>query len=49
MLSDLVKSLEQGKDLDPHEIKLAIDALVSDEESVEVKASFLASLKIRET
>lgn len=44
MLSDLVESLEQGKDLDPGEIKLAIDALVSDEESVEVKASFLASL-----
>ena len=44
MLSDLVKSLEKGIDLDPREIKLAIDALVSDEESVEVKASFLASL-----
>jgi anthranilate phosphoribosyltransferase len=44
MLSDLIKSLEQGKDLDSHEIKCAIEALVSDEESVEVKASFLAAL-----
>ena len=44
MLNDLIKSLGQGQNLDSDEIKSAIEALVSDEESVEVKASFLAAL-----
>ncbi|MBT5926338.1 MAG: anthranilate phosphoribosyltransferase [Verrucomicrobia bacterium] len=44
MLNELSNSLKQGKDLEPSEITSAIDALVSDVDSVEVKARFLSAL-----
>ena len=44
MLKELINSLHQGKNLETYEITHAINALVSEEDSVEVKAEFLAAL-----